>query len=271
MNIVNLSPTVEMNQLPQLSVLHELAEKAGAILLAGYEQEHQLDYKGEIDLVTEIDRRSEEFLVGELRRRYPQHHILAEEGGGTDGGEFQWYIDPLDGTVNYAHGVPFFCVSIAYAERGVLSLAAIYDPMRRELFSAARGEGAWLNGRRLAVRPAAELNRSLLVTGFPYDIRHTTANNLDHFATFTTRSQGVRRLGSAALDLCYVAAGRFDGYWELTLQPWDLAAGALIAREAGAKVTSITGSDDLLVPPYSLLAAGPDLHPRMVAMLRCTS
>jgi myo-inositol-1(or 4)-monophosphatase len=270
-DIYYLSSVVDMNHLPQLSFLHELAEKAGAILLSGYEQEHQLYYKGEIDLVTEIDRRSEEFLVGELRRHYPHHHILAEEGGGKDGGEFQWYIDPLDGTVNYAHGVPFFCVSIAYAEKGELSLAAVYDPMRRELFSAARGGGAWLNGRRLSARASTELHRSLLVTGFPYDIRHTTANNLDHFGTFATRSQGVRRLGSAALDLCYVAAGRFDGYWELSLKPWDLAAGALIAREAGAKVTSIAGSDDLLVPPYSILAASPELHGRMAAMLCCPS
>ncbi len=253
---------------PTLALVERLAEEAGAILLAGYEQEHQLSYKGDIDLVTEIDRRSEEFLVGELRRQFPDHRILAEEGGGSDGGVCQWYIDPLDGTVNYAHGVPFFCVSIAYATEGQLTLAAVYDPMRRELFSAERGQGARLNGRRLRVRHGGELTRSLLVTGFPYDIRSTAATNLDHFARFATLSQGVRRLGSAALDLCYVAAGRFDGYWELSLKPWDLAAGALIAAEAGAMVTPISGAGELLAPPYSVLAASPAIHAAMAAILR---
>lgn len=262
--------TFFMCKRPTLDELRQLAIAAGAILASGYEQEHQLDYKGEIDLVTEIDRRSEDFLVGELRRRYPGHQILAEEGGGEDGGDCQWYIDPLDGTVNYAHGVPFFCVSIAYAEQGVLALAAVYDPLRGEMFSAERGKGAWLNRRRLAVRPQPELQRSLLVTGFPYDIRRTPANNLDHFSRFATLCQGVRRLGSAALDLCYVAAGRFDGYWELTLKPWDLAGGALIAREAGAMVTAITGSHQLLAPPYSVLAASPELHAIMAATLAGT-
>ena len=202
-----------------------------------------------------------------MRRLFPSHQILAEEGGGEDGGDCQWYIDPLDGTVNYAHGVPFFCVSIAYAVGGELTLAAVYDPMRRELFSAERGGGAWLNDRKLAVRPQSELDRSLLVTGFPYDIRQTPANNLDYFGRFATLSQGVRRLGSAALDLCYVAAGRFDGYWELSLKPWDLAAGALIAREAGAAVTSINGDEALFVPPYSVLAASPGIHAMMASIL----
>lgn len=255
------------NKQPQLDFLQELAIQAGAILLGGYEQEHQLDYKGEIDLVTEIDRRSEAFLVGEVQRLFPDHRILAEEGGGEDGGDCQWYIDPLDGTVNYAHGVPFFCVSIAYAIRGELTLAAVYDPMRRELFSAERGGGVWLNGRKLVVRPQSELSRALLVTGFPYDIRRSPANNLDYFGKFAVLSQGVRRLGSAALDLCYVAAGRFDGYWELSLKPWDVAAGALIAREAGAVVTSLSGAETLLAPPYSVLAANPGIHAAMAAIL----
>jgi len=258
-----------MDRQPQQNCLQQLALEAGAILLEGYEQEHQLDYKGEIDLVTEIDRRSEAFLVGEVRRLFPGHQILAEEGGGEDGGDHQWYIDPLDGTVNYAHGVPFFCVSIAYSVRGEVTLTAVYDPMRRELFCAERDGGAWLNGRKLAVRPQSELTRSLLVTGFPYDIRHTPANNLDYFGRFAILSQGVRRLGSAALDLCYVAAGRFDGYWELSLKPWDLAAGALIAREAGAMVTSIAGDEKLLAPPYSVLAASPGIHTIMAATLAC--
>ncbi len=253
---------------PLLADLQQLARQAGDILAAGYEKEHQIDYKGEIDLVTEIDHRSEEFLVGELQRRFPSHQILAEEGGGQDGGRHQWYIDPLDGTVNYAHGVPFFCVSIAYAIAGELTLAAVFDPLRGELFSAECGKGAWLNGRPLRVRPETELARSLLVTGFPYDIRMTAQNNLDHFSRFARISQGVRRLGSAALDLCYVAAGRFDGYWELSLKPWDLAAGALIALAAGARVTSVTGDAECMQPPYSVLAAAPEIHGKMLATLQ---
>ena len=257
-----------METQPLLADLQQLALCAGEILLEGYEREHQLDYKGEIDLVTEIDHRSEEFLVREVRRKFPGHQILAEESGGVDGGQYQWYIDPLDGTVNYAHGVPFFCVSIAFAIAGVLTLAAVFDPMRNELFTAERGVGAWLNGRPLTARPQKELLRSLLVTGFPYDIRETTHNNLDHFGRFAKISQGVRRLGSAALDLCYVATGRFDGYWELSLKPWDLAAGALIALEAGVSVTSIEGNAEFMSPPYSVLAATSAIHSKMLATLQ---
>jgi len=252
---------------PTLTDVERLARQAGEILAAGYEQEHQIDFKGEIDLVTEIDHRSEDFLVGELHCRFPGHRILAEEGGGQDGGRDQWYIDPLDGTVNYAHGIPFFCVSIAYAIEGELSLGAVFDPLRDEMFTAERGKGAWVNGRILNAGGRTELSRALLVTGFPYDVRRKKDNNLDHFVRLTMLAQGVRRLGSAALDLCYVAAGRFDGYWELSLQPWDLAAGALIAREAGAKVTSVQGDPDLLRPPYSVLAAAPGIHGELLKIL----
>jgi myo-inositol-1(or 4)-monophosphatase len=258
---------MSMISIPSLSDVAELARQAGQILAAGYEQEHQVAFKGEIDLVTEIDHRSEAFLVEEVQRRFPGHHVLAEERGGVEGGGPQWYIDPLDGTVNYAHGVPFFCVSIAYAVDTVLTLAAVYDPMRGELFTAERMKGAWVNGRPLRVRLETELSRSLLVTGFPYDIWNSPHTNLEHFSRFSRISQGVRRLGSAALDLCYVAAGRFDGYWELSLKPWDLAAGALIALEAGARVTSVQGGAELLVPPYSVLAATPAIHRQMLATL----
>ncbi len=253
---------------PTLADLQQLAKKAGEILASGYEKEHQLTFKGEIDLVTEIDHRSEEFLLGEIRCRFPGHRILAEESGGEDGGSQQWYIDPLDGTVNYAHGVPFFCVSIAYAVAGTLKLATVFDPLRAELFSSEFGKGAWLNGCRLSVRKETELSRSLLVTGFPYDIRQTAENNLDNFGRLARMTQGVRRLGSAALDLCYVAAGRFDGYWELSLKPWDLAAGVLIAREAGATVTTVNGDDAILSPPFSVLAATPDIYGKMLKTLQ---
>lgn len=256
-----------MTSLPTRTDLEQLAQQAGRILSDGYEKDIRVDYKGEIDLVTEIDRASEAFLLGEIRRRFPGHTIMAEESGGADGGEHQWYVDPLDGTVNYAHGVPIFCVSVAYASGGELTLAAVYDPMRAELFSAERGKGAWLNGRPLRVSAVAELGRSLLVTGFPYDTWTSARNNFDLFAKLAKMTQGVRRLGSAALDLCYVAAGRLDGYWELSLNPWDLAAGALICLEAGARVTKVDGSLNLLSPPVSVLAANPDLHGKMLAEL----
>lgn len=253
---------------PTLDVLEELARAAGEILRAGYERDLQVDYKGDIDPVTEVDRRSEAYLVGEIRRRFPAARFLAEESGaGGSGDDGLWYIDPLDGTVNYAHGVPIFSVSLAYAPAAEVTLGVVYDPMRDELFRAERGRGAWLNGRRLKVSSQTDLRRSLLVTGFPYDILETPRNNFDHFAHLARLTQGVRRLGSAALDLCYVAAGRFDGYWELKLSPWDLAAGGLIAAEAGALVTDLEGGPDYLAA-CSVLAAPPALHPHILTALR---
>ena len=179
----------------------------------------------------------------------------------------QWYVDPLDGTVNYAHNIPIFSVSIAYARNGVMTLGVVYDPMRDELFRAERGQGAWCNGRRLQVSRATELQQSLLVTGFPYDIWSTLRDNLEYYGRFAKRSQGVRRLGSAALDLCYAAAGRFDGYWELSVNPWDVAAGALIAAEAGAAVTNLNGKPDYITPPCSILAAPPAIYTKMLEIL----
>ncbi len=256
---------------PTLDALKDLARKAGGILRAGYEQDFRVEYKGAVDPVTEVDRRSEAYLLDEIRRRFPNTRILAEESGASgEGGDGLWYIDPLDGTVNFAHGVPIFAVSIAYASAQGVILAAVYDPMRDELFCAERGSGAWLNERRLAVSRVTELRRSLLVTGFPYDILHSPQNNLDHFARLSRISQGVRRLGSAALDLCYVAAGRFDGYWELKLHPWDLAAGGLIAAEAGARVTDMDGQPDYLLT-RSILAAPPALHPQILNALHTPS
>jgi myo-inositol-1(or 4)-monophosphatase len=254
---------------PTLAELEGLARRAGDILRAGYEREHQVDYKGEIDLVTEVDHASEAFLLGEIQRLHPGHQIVSEEAGWLAGREDdRWLVDPLDGTVNYAHGVPFFCASIAFVQRGAARLAAVYDPLRDELFLAERGRGAWRNSQRLQVSRVTELKRSLLVTGFPYDAWTTANNNLDHFNYFSRRTQGVRRLGSAALDLCYVAAGRLEGFWELSLNPWDVAAGGLIAQEAGAAVTALSGQADYLRPPVSILAAPPALHPLILAGLQ---
>lgn len=257
-----------MTHMPTLTDLEHMARQAGHILSDGYEKNFQVDYKGEIDLVTEIDRLSEDYILGEISRKFPGHSIMAEESGDTNGStEHLWIVDPLDGTVNYAHGVPLFSVAIAYAHRGELTLGAVYDPMRNEMFLAEKGCGAWLNGRPLRVKQVADLGRSLLVTGFPYDVRTTENNNLDNYAKFALNSQGVRRLGSAALDLCYVGAGRFDGYWELSLKAWDLSAGALVAMEAGAKVTDVCGQVNFFKPPLSVVAANPALHEKILAEL----
>ena len=253
---------------PQLSDLERLARLAGEILRREYGHAHQVHYKDVIDLVTDVDRQSETLLLGEIQRLFPAHRIISEEAGLLPGlpGD-QWYVDPLDGTINYSHGIPIFSVSIAYAREGVLNLGVVYDPLRDELFAAEAGQGAACNGTRLQVSHQEDLQHSLLVTGFPYDAWTTPHNNLDNYARFTKRTQGVRRLGSAALDLCYVAAGRFDGYWELSLNPWDLAAGALIAAEAGAVVTNLEWQKDVLNPPCSILASSPGLYPKMKEFL----
>jgi len=254
---------------PTLSYIENLARKSGGILRAGYNKEHQVGYKGAIDLVTEVDHQSEAYLLGEVQRDFADHHIFSEESGIIQGNdEHTWYIDPLDGTVNYAHHVPIFCVSIGYAYQGRLILGAVYDPLREELFLAERGTGAFLNGDRIGVSSVTELQRSLLVTGFPYDTWDTPQNNFANFVKFAKLTQGVRRLGSAALDLCYVATGRFDGFWELALKPWDVAAGALICEEAGATVTNIEGQPDFISAPQSILATTPGIHAKMLAELR---
>ena len=253
---------------PNLADLEMMARNAGEILRAGYEKTHQVEYKSTIDPVTEIDRQAEDFLLKAILNNFPDHHILAEESGIVEGDhDHIWYIDPLDGTVNYAHGIPIFCVSIAYAYKNDLKLAAVYDPMRNELFSAARGQGATMNGKPLSASTEQELERSLLVTGFPYDMWETKNDNLDDFGKLTKLTQGVRRLGSAALDLCYVAAGRFEAFWENSLQPWDVAGGGLIAKEAGAKVTNLIGKENYLSPPISILAAPPALYKKMMQVL----
>ncbi len=256
-------------QQPKLSYIEDLARQAGAILRAGYSQEHEVSYKGVIDLVTEIDHQSEAYLLGEVQKDFSDHHIFSEESGVIQGNdEHIWYIDPLDGTVNYAHNIPIFSVSIAYAYQGILTLGAVYDPMRDEMFLAERGNGATLNGKPIQVSSTVELQKSLLVTGFPYDAWNTEQDNFANFIKFGKLSQGVRRLGSAALDLCYVASGRFDGFWELALKPWDVAAGGLICEEAGAQVTNVNGKNDYISPPQSVVATTPGIHAHMLQGLQ---
>jgi myo-inositol-1(or 4)-monophosphatase len=253
---------------PTLSDVETLARGAGKILRECVGPNLSIKKKGVIDLVTEADHASEEYILAGIRQGFPTHRIITEESGELDGSLQQvWYIDPLDGTLNYAHGLPIYAVSIAFEQDGQLELGVVYDPERDECFSAERGCGAWMNGARLEGPSSQELDNSLLVTGFPYDIRTNPANNLDHYAAFALRSYGVRRLGSAAIDLCYVAAGRIDGYWELRIHSWDVAAGGLIAREAGAVVTNVSGDTAYLTPPCSILAASPRLHAQMLKVL----
>lgn len=250
---------------PSLDLLVHWAAGAGQILRDGYGKQHSISRKGRIDLVTEMDRLSEAFLIEQVRSRFPAHTIDSEESGRMDGAEEScWYIDPLDGTTNYAHNIPIFSVSIAYAQAGQVLLGVVYDPMRDECFTAERGRGAFCNGQRLSVSGASDLSRSLLVTGFPYELAPGGQDNLAQYAHFTRLSEGVRRMGSAAIDLCYVAAGRFEGYWELTLRAWDLAAGALIVEEAGGRVSKLDGSSRYLCPPYSIVAGTPAIHEQML-------
>jgi myo-inositol-1(or 4)-monophosphatase len=255
---------------PNVEQISSWARAAGSILRVGINSDFQIDHKGEIDLVTEMDRRSEDYLIGQVRANFPEHAIVSEEAGELAGNASTcWYIDPLDGTSNYAHRVPIFAVSIAYAVNDQIQLGVVYDPMHDELFSAERGHGARLNGHAIHVSEQAELDQAFLVTGFPYDVRQTSNNNLDQFNRMTLRSQSVRRLGSAAIDMGYIAAGRFDGFWEIRLQPWDLAAGALIVEEAGGVVTAFDGGANYLTtPPYGIVAANRSLHPRLLSALQ---
>lgn len=252
---------------PTLTDLENLARTAGNILREGYYSAFQIDYKGSINLVTEVDYRSETYLLEQIRTHYPQDHIVTEESGKHSGTNHRrWYIDPLDGTVNFAHRIPFFCVSIACEINGELELGVVYEPLRDECFTAQRGRGAWLNGQSIHTATTADLDHSLLTTGFSYDIRTNPAHaaNLNHYRHFALHSQGVRRLGSAALDLCYVAASRFDGYWELAVESWDIAAGALIARESGAQVSAIDGSPLDVRLPKGIVCAPRPLHPQIL-------
>ena len=220
----------------------QVARKAGAVLKKKMGSKRTIGFKGSINLVTEMDLLSEKIIVDEIERRFPDHAVLAEERPAPEKlSRFLWIIDPLDGTTNYAHGYPIFSVSIALAREGEIVLGVVYDPTRDELFTAERGKGARLNGRKIQVSSESNLSRSLLATGFPYDLRETKVNNFDHFRNFALRAQGLRRGGSAALDLCYVAAGRFDGFWEMKLGPWDIAAGSLMVAEAGGQITDFLG------------------------------
>ena len=247
----------------------QTARDAGRILAERFGRKIEISNKSEIDLVTESDLASERLIIDRIKTYYPRHSILAEESGASDGAENQdgwrWIIDPLDGTTNYAHGYPCFCVSIALENQGRLEIGVVYDPIRDEMFAAERGQGASLNGRRINVSRTIRLGSALLCTGFPYDVRQRN-EFAKHFASFIMHAQGVRRDGAAALDLAYVAAGRFDGFWEEGLKPWDVAAGALIIEEAGGRITNYLGGPlDIHRPP--VVASNGLIHDQMREVL----
>jgi len=224
-----------------ISPAAQIAREAGALLMEHFRQHVKIEYKGEADLVTIADRKSEALIRQRLREHWPSHDILGEEGGLQDtGSDYRWYVDPLDGTTNFAHGFPVFCVSMALEYKGRRIAGVIYDPTRDELFAAEQGGGAFLNDQRIRVSQTANLGECLVATGFPSHKRHKNPN-IFFYHQITLRTHGVRRAGSAALDLCCVASGRFDGFWEFNLNPWDTAAGVLIVEEAGGKITDFHG------------------------------
>ena len=251
-----------------LSVAVEAARSAGKLLREALGGRHSISYKGHpTNLVTDMDRRSETLVVDRLRQAFPDHAILGEEGSARAGSSgYRWLIDPLDGTTNYAHGLPVFSVSLALEREGPVDLGVAYDPNLAELVVAPRGAGATLNGEPIQVSATTVLGESLLATGFPYDIRTTAETNLPEYAALSLRSRAVRRLGSAVLDLCYVAAGRFDGFWELSLGPWDMAAGGLMVLEAGGRITDVRGGPWRLTGPGALATNGL-VHPALLEVL----
>jgi myo-inositol-1(or 4)-monophosphatase len=251
-----------------LTTAIEAVVKAGELQMARFGQVMRIDKKGTIDLVTEIDVAVERIFRALIAERFPDHQVLAEELGGspTVPPGPCWVFDPIDGTTNYAHGLPIFCASLALEIDGVAVVGAVFDPNRQELFTAERGGGAFLNGRPLRVSAAQTLVDALLVTGFPYDVHQRLEEIVGLFSDFVGRARAVRRLGSAAIDLCYVAAGRMDGFWESDLKPWDIAAGALIVQEAGGVVTGFAG-EPFASRGRSVLATNGHLHQPMLDVI----
>jgi myo-inositol-1(or 4)-monophosphatase len=252
-----------------LALARRLALAAGAVQRESYETAHEISTKSAaVDLVTEVDRRCEALIVEALHRERPDDAILAEEGSNREraSARWRWVIDPLDGTVNYAHGYPRFCVSIGVEEGGARTVGVVYDPLMNELYHAVRGSGAFRNDRPIAVSRESDLARSLFATGFAYDVHRSHEDNLDHFGRFVKNARAVRRDGSAALDLCYVACGRLDGYWELKLHPWDLSAGSLIVEEAGGRVSDLAGKP-LSVEGRSVVSSNGNVHEAMLRLL----
>ena len=255
-----------------LNAAWQAASAAGEIIRESWHQPRSIAYKGPIDLVTSVDRAAEQSIVELLKREFPEHSILAEEETEITGAasEYRWIIDPLDGTINFAHAYPQVSVSLALEFRGQIIVGLVYDPLRRECFRAVKGQGATLNGVAIRISSVRELDKALLATGFPYDRRENADFYLSFFKAFLIRCQGIRRGGSAALDLCYVAGGRLDGFWELKLKPWDIAAGALIVAEAGGSLSDFSGKE-FSITGNETLASNGIIHDEMVQVMRATT
>lgn len=250
-----------------LDFITTIAREAGALLRDGFRQQRQLNRKSRAELLTDMDLASERLLVERIAARFPDHHIITEEGGGREqASPWTWVIDPLDGTNNYAHGVPFFAVSIAVLHENEPVYGVVHDVMHDECFTAERGGAALSNGQPIRVSEIAELEQAQLVTGFPYDRWETGKTNVPETAALVMRCQDLRRMGSAALDLCYVAAGRHEGHWEVELKPWDSAAGALIVQAAGGRVTLVTG-EPFTLWQHNILATNGLIHDQILAVL----
>ncbi len=254
-----------------VAAAEEAAQAAGSLIRDSWQQVKQIQYKSSIDLVTTIDHQSEELIVSILQKRFPNHSILAEEETNITGqkGEHRWIIDPVDGTTNFAHAYPHFCVSIALEYAGEIILGLVYDPIKEEKFSAVRGRGSFLNGGQIHTTKEAELGKALLATGFPYDRRQKVDFYLPFFKDFMLSCQGIRRNGSAALDLCYVACGRLDGFWEFGLSPWDTAAGSLMVQEAGGTMSDFS-RNTFSVWKKEVLASNGWIHDSMLRIMQKT-
>ena len=250
-----------------LDIAISAVKESGRIQKEWLARDKKVELKGAINLVTEVDRICEDKIIEIIKEAFPEHNILTEETPMPEGiSPFRWIIDPLDGTTNYAHGYPCFCTSVAVEMEREIVLGTIYDPLLDELFTAQKGKGTFLNGERIAVSTTEQLTNALICTGFPYDLRESPVNNLNHFANFIMEARAIRRDGSAALDLCYVAAGRFDGFWELKLNPWDVAAGKLIVEEAGGVMSNFSGGP-LDIYGQETLASNGRIHKEMVGVL----
>ncbi len=255
----------------KLDFIIEVVKECGDnIIMVHYGNKKEINFKGEIDLVTNADKESEVFIINKISKRFPDHQILCEESNTiNDGvGDYKWIIDPLDGTTNFSHDYPLFGISVALEYKGKIILGVVYDPLHKELFYALKGGGAYLNGKEIKVSKIDSLNKSLVATGFGYDIRYNPGKSIDYFAAMLLKTQAMRRDGSAALDLCYVACGRFEAFYELRLFPWDVAAGSLIVEEAGGKITNYKGN---LCNIYEreILASNSLIHNEILEVFRC--
>jgi myo-inositol-1(or 4)-monophosphatase len=250
-----------------LQIVEIIARQAGVVLMEGYGNVRHIQQKGAIDLVTEFDKRSEEIIISSIQKEFPDHAILAEESGHNKTvSEYQWVIDPLDGTTNFAHGIPIFSVTIGLLRNNSPVVGVAYDPLRNEMFSAELEHGATLNNNPIHVSSRTDLGQAVISTGFPYDLRTNPRNNFAQFVQFQLRTRSVRHLASAALDCAWTAMGRLDGYWEFGVKPWDIGAGALIVREAGGRVTSVDG-DEYFLSDDTILVSNSLLHEQMLRVL----